>query len=308
MKKGILAGHLSLFGANFVWGAMSPIVKYIFTTGYVAPLVLVSLRTIGAAALFWALSLVTGGENVCLRDKLLFFLAGLFGVVLNQGLYTVGLQQTSPVDASVIATSIPIFTMIIASLHLREPMTAKKVSGVLLGAAGAVLLIMSGTGGTFGGTLMGDALCFAAELFFSCYLVFFKGLIGRYSPFTVMKWMFTWSVLCIVPFTYDDVAAVQFAELPAGVVVGISLSVFFATFICYLLTSIGQKNLRPTVVSMYFYLQPITAAVLATAMGSAGTFGWIRIMSIIMIFIGVGLVMASKSRADIEASPKGAAQ
>ena len=77
---------------------------------------------------------------------------------------------------------------------------------------------------------MGDALCFAAELFFSCYLVFFKGLIGRYSPFTVMKWMFTWSVLCIVPFTYDDVAAVQFAELPAGVVVGISLSELHADY------------------------------------------------------------------------------
>lgn len=304
MKKTHLAGHLSIFGANFVWGAMSPIIKYVFSTGYVSPLVLVSFRMIGAALLFWLLSLLTGGEKVTPRDKMLFFLAGMFGVVLNQGLFTFGLQQTSPVDASVIATSIPIFTMLIAAFHLREPMTLKKVSGVLLGAIGAVFLILSGVEGGLGGSVVGDILCFAAELFFSCYLVFFKGLISRYSPFTVMKWMFTWSAASVVPFTFGDIMAVNFSALPVGVIAGVGMSVFFATFLCYLLTSIGQKSLRPTVVSMYFYLQPVTAAILATIMGSAGSFGLVKILSIVMIFTGVGLVMASKSRADIEGEQK----
>ncbi len=302
MKKGVLAGHCAIFSANFVWGAMSPIVKYIFACRLITPLVLVSFRVAGAAVLFWVLSFIIGGEHVKRRDKMLFFVAAILGVVFNQGVYTVGLGLTSPVDASVISTSTPIFTMIIAALYLREPMTVKKVSGVLLGAAGAVMLILSGADGGIGGNVAGDLLCIFAELCFASYLVFFKGLISRYSPLTVMKWMFTWSSVCVLPFTFRDVVAVDFGSLTIDVVMAIVFVIVFATFLCYMLAPIGQKNLRPTVVSMYFYAQPVVSAILATIMGTAGSFGPVKILSIIMIFVGVALVMRSKSRADIKAS------
>lgn len=302
MNRNELIGHSAIFGANFLWGVMSPITKMIFLGGIIAPMVLVGLRMAGAAILFWLFALITGVEKVAKRDIFLFFVAALLGVVFNQGVYTLGLSMTSPVDASVISSSTPIFTMVIAAFYLREPMTAKKVVGVLLGAAGAVALILSGVQGgqSLGGSALGDALCIFAELCFASYLVFFKALISRYSPMTVMRWMFTWASVMVLPFTFRDMAAVDYASLDWATLGGIVYVVVIATFVCYFLSPIGQKHLRPTVVSMYFYVQPVVATVLATILGSAGTFGIVKIVSVIMIFTGVFLVMRSKSRADIE--------
>ena len=259
---------------------------------------------VGAVVLFWLLSFVVGSEKVPTRDKLLFGAAALLGVVFNQCVYTLGLGMTSPVDASVISTSTPIFTMIIAAIYLKEPLTFKKVGGVLLGAAGAVMLIVSGASAAAegGGSVMGDLLCIFAELCFATYLVLFKGLISRYSPATVMKWMFTWSVVMVLPFSFSEMAGADYASVSPSVAACAAFVVVFGTFVCYLLAPVGQKYLRPTVVSMYFYVQPVMSAILATAMGNAGPFGAVKVLSIAMIFIGVFLVMTSKSRADVEAA------
>lgn len=302
MNRDGLKGHGAIFGANFLWGVMSPITKMLFIGGIVSPMVLVGLRMAGAAVLFWAFALITGMERVSRRDMLLFFVAALLGVVCNQGVYTLGLSMTSPVDASVISTSTPIFTMVIAAYYLREPMTAKKITGVLLGAAGAVMLVLSGVeaGKGLGGSALGDALCIFAELCFASYLVFFKSLISRYSPMTVMRWMFTWATVMVLPFTAGDIASVDYMSLDAETIGGLAYVVVVATFVCYFLSPIGQKHLRPTVVSMYFYVQPVVATILATILGTAGTFGVVKVLSVAMIFTGVFLVMRSKSRADVE--------
>lgn len=306
MKREELMGHGAIFGANFLWGVMSPITKMIFIGGIISPFVLIGLRMAGAAILFWLFALMTGIERVKTKDIFLFLVAAILGVVCNQGVYTLGLSMTSPVDASVISTSTPIFTMVIAAIYLREPLTAKKIGGVLLGAVGAVVLVLSSADKSvgLGGSALGDALCIFAELCFASYLVFFKALISRYSPMTVMRWMFTWATVLVLPFTAGDMAEVEWASLDWATIGGLAYVVVIATFLCYFLSPIGQKYLRPTVVSMYFYVQPVMATILATIMGTAGTFGIVKIVSIIMIFTGVLLVMKSKSRAEVEAEEK----
>ncbi len=306
MKREELMGHGAIFGANFLWGVMSPITKMIFIGGIISPFVLIGLRMAGAAILFWLFALMTGIERVKTKDIFLFLVAAILGVVCNQGVYTLGLSMTSPVDASVISTSTPIFTMVIAAIYLREPLTVKKIGGVLLGAIGAVVLVLSSADKSvgLGGSALGDALCIFAELCFASYLVFFKALISRYSPMTVMRWMFTWATVLVLPFTAGDMAEVEWTSLDWATIGGLAYVVVIATFLCYFLSPIGQKYLRPTVVSMYFYVQPVMATILATIMGTAGTFGIVKIVSIIMIFTGVLLVMKSKSRAEVEAEEK----
>lgn len=119
-----------------------------------------------------------------------------------------------------------------------------------------------------------------------------------------MRWMFTWATILVLPFTVGDMTEVEWASLDWATIGGLAYVVVIATFVCYFLSPIGQKYLRPTVVSMYFYVQPIMATILATIMGTAGTFGIVKIVSIIMIFTGVLLVMRSKSRAEVEAEGK----
>ena len=294
-----------MIGAETMWGLMAPIGKFILSGAVITPLLMTDFRMIGAACLFWIASLFTQPEHVNHKDMLSLFFADLFGIVFNQGTYIFGLGMTSPINASIVTTSLPILTMVIAAIYLREPITGKKLLGVFMGAVGALLLILSGQpmSGGQSGSIGGDLLCLFAQFCFSLYLVFFKGLIGKYSPITLMKWMFTYASICLIPFSYTEIVQLDWSLLDYKVIAGLVMVVFCATFISYLLIPIGQKNLRPTVTSMYNYLQPIVASILAVAWGM-DSFNALKIVAVILVFSGVFFVTQSKSRAQLEAYKK----
>ena len=294
-----------MIGAETMWGLMAPIGKFILSGAVITPLLMTDFRMIGAACLFWIASLFTQPEHVNHKDMLSLFFAALFGIVFYQGTYIFGLGMTSPINASIVTTSLPILTMVIAAIYLREPITGKKLLGVFMGAVGALLLILSGQpmSGGQSGSIGGDLLCLFAQFCFSLYLVFFKGLIGKYSPITLMKWMFTYASICLIPFSYTEIVQLDWSLLDYKVIAGLVMVVFCATFISYLLIPIGQKNLRPTVTSMYNYLQPIVASILAVAWGM-DSFNALKIVAVILVFSGVFFVTQSKSRAQLEAYKK----
>lgn len=294
-----------MIGAETMWGLMAPIGKFILSGAVITPLLMTDFRMIGAACLFWIASLFIQPEHVNHKDMLSLFFAALFGIVFNQGTYIFGLGMTSPINASIVTTSLPILTMVIAAIYLREPITGKKLLGVFMGAVGALLLILSGQpmSGGQSGSIGGDLLCLFAQFCFSLYLVFFKGLIGKYSPITLMKWMFTYASICLIPFSYTEIVQLDWSLLDYKVIAGLVMVVFCATFISYLLIPIGQKNLRPTVTSMYNYLQPIVASILAVAWGM-DSFNALKIVAVVLVFSGVFFVTQSKSRAQLEAYKK----
>lgn len=301
MTKNEFHGHAAMLVAEIMWGLMAPVAKVVLA-GAMTPLLLTDFRLFGAALLFWFTSLFTKKEPVHHKDMLLLFFASLLGVVFNQGMFLFGLERTSPVDASIITTSLPILTMIIAALYLREPVTGKKLQGVFLGAVGALLLIFSGRqSGVPGGSVTGDLLCLLAQLSFSCYLVFFKGLTGRYSSVTLMKWIFTYASVCVIPFSYNEIAAMDWSLLDATGIAGAATVVFCGTYISYLLVPVGQRYLRPTVTGMYNYVQPVVASCVAVWWG-LDSFNLLKGIAVVLVFTGVFFVTKSRSRADMEAA------
>ena len=194
--------------------------------------------------------------------------------------------------------------MILAALFLKEPVTPKKVIGIFLGSIGALTLILSNRGGdTEGGSVWGDALCMAAQISFACYLTIFKKLIARYHVITLMKWMFTYAAICFIPFSYHDFSVMDWAAFPIEVWLEVGYVILFGTYVAYILMLVGQKSLRPTVVSMYNYMQPVVGSCVAVLAGMA-TFGWVKIVAALLIFTGVYVVTQSKSRAQMLAESK----
>lgn len=292
-----LKGHGAMIGAEFMWGVSAPLGKMILAGG-MTPLLLTDCRMIGAAVLFWIISLFSKNEKVSPKDLLNMFFASLFGIVINQCCFIWGLSLTSPVNASIITTSLPILTMVLAAIVLHEPVTKLKVGGVFLGAIGALILIIGSSSGETGRASAGDLLVICAQLSFSCYLVFFKKLIGKYSPVTLMKWMFTYASICVIPFTYGEWINMDWVAAPSIVIWGAIAFVVGPTFLSYLLLPLGQKNLRPTVTAMYNYVQPIVASLVAVWAG-IGKFTIANGIAIVLVFTGVFLVTRSKSRAQM---------
>ena len=297
-----LQGHLFALAANVMWGLMSPIGKSALQE--FSALSVTTFRMVGAAAAFWILSIFCRQEHVGHRDMLKIFFASLFALVFNQGIFIFGLSMTSPIDASIVTTTLPIVTMIVAAIYLKEPITNKKVLGIFVGAMGALILIMSSQAvSSGGGSLVGDLLCLVAQISFSIYLTVFKGLSRRYSAVTINKWMFVYASMCYIPFSYYDISTIHWVSISPVAIIQVFYVVLGGSFLAYLCIMTAQKLLRPTVVSMYKYMQPIVATVVAIFMG-IGSFGWQKGIAIALVFLGVYIVTQSKSKADFEKAGK----
>lgn len=294
-----LLAHLSMFSACAIWGLMAPIGKDAMLHG-VNGVSMVSFRVLGGAILFWVSSLFVKHEHVPLRDVFWFIGAAVFGLVCNQCCFTIGLSYTSPINASIVTTSMPIFAMVLAALILKEPITGKKAMGVLIGCCGALILILTSmtAGDAKVGDIRGDLMVMGAQLSYAFYLSTFNKLVKRYSVFTVNKWMFLWATCLIWPFSFREVMDIPWAAVSTKTWLETAYVVFFGTFVGYILVISAQRVLRPTVVSSYNYVQPIVAVVV-TVLTGMGIFKWTHGLAVLMVFVGVWMVTKSRSRHDM---------
>lgn len=298
MNGNLIKGHIATFSANVLWGLLAPIAKIVLTAGVVTPLMLSGFRMIGAALLFWLLSLFLPREHVCPKDLLLLAGAAMLGIVLNQGSYLFGVSLTAPGEAAVITTTMPIWVMILAWIILREPITLKKAGGIALGASGALLLVMGNLGDseqTGANPTLGDLLVLAAQLSYALYLTLYRNFIRKYSVVTLMKWMFLFASIVIIPFTTLDYATTDWGAFTWREIAGSFYVVVGATFLSYICVMTGQKVLRPTLVGMYNYVQPIVATIIGISIG-LDSFTATKVIAVAMIFSGVFLVNISKAK------------
>lgn len=294
-----LLAHLSMFVACAIWGLMAPLGKDAMTHGLDGPS-MVMLRVVGGALLFWIASLFAPREHVPWRHVITFAGAAVFGIVCNQCGYTIGLSLTSPINASIVTTSMPIFAMLLAALILKEPITSKKVLGIMLGCSGALMLILTSASHASDkvGDIRGDLFCLGAQFSYALYLSLFNRFIRQYSIFTVNKWMFLWATIILMPFTAPHTWTMVSGEWAVKTLLETAYVIVFGTFIGYILIVKAQKVLRPTVVATYNYVQPVVAVIVSVLTG-LGVLKWTHALAVILVFSGVTLVTKSKSRRDM---------
>lgn len=290
-----------MLGANVMWGLMSPVTKLLISSTALSALLMVDFRIFGATILFWMTSFFTRREHVSGPDLVRLAGAAFLGVLFNQGCFIFGVGLTSPGEASIITTTMPMWVMVLAWLILREPITGKKIGGIALGAVGALILVLSGMnhGNVARGDnpIAGDLIVLCAQLSYALYLTFYRNFIKKYSLVTLMKWMFLFASIGLLPFTLPSVIAMDWASLEFIHWAGVVYVVVFSTYFAYICVMIGQKNLRPTLVGMYNYVQPVVASLIGIYLG-LDTFNGLKVIAVVLIFVGVYLVSISRARSD----------
>ena len=301
-KQESLKGHLSIAAAYTIFGLNLVFCKDIANSGTISPYVLFTLRAIGASALFWLLSLFAPKEHVDRKDYLKIAAASLVGLFIPQMTFLMAITMTSAIDTAIIGTLGPIFTMFFAFFFLKEPITGKKAGGVAISFAGILFLIFNSVheGGAAATSPSGVVLLLVNSLSFSLYLGLFRPLISKYSVITFMKWSFLFSLVVSLPISAEGLVTTDYAAIPGNVLWEIGYLIFFATFVAYFLIPFGQKFIRPTLVSMYSYLQPIIAALVSIWTG-VDTLTWQKILSSALVVGGVVLVSRSRAAKPSEA-------
>jgi drug/metabolite transporter (DMT)-like permease len=262
------SAHIAILTANVVFG-----VNYVFSKmlvpDYISPMAMTVTRVVFAVLAFWTLAMLGTYQKVEKRDLLKLFICGQLGVTLNMYLFLKGISLTSPMDSSIIMTLTPLLVLVISAIVLKEAVTRNKIFGIILGATGAILLITSsGIHGAFGPyQWLGNVISFGSSLAYSVYLVFAKPLMEKYSPLTVMRWIFTFSAVTLVPigcmeFIQTDWLAFDFKGI--GLLAYMLIGATFVTFLCI---AYGLSKLRSTTVSIYNYSQPVIASFLTVLLG-----------------------------------------
>ena len=295
--KDSILGHCAAFIAYAIFGFNIIVCKDLTSGGLIPPLGIFTLRSLVAGGLFWLVSLFMPAEKVDRKDYIKIFAASMIGFLACQLTFLVGIPHITPMDCSVLTAMAPIYTMAIAAIVIKEPITFRKATGVAISFVGIIYLILSrviAPGGVAESTPLGIIMLILNSLTFSMYLGIFKPLIAKYSAVTFMKWIFLFSACVATPLSIKGLANVDWADIPPVQYAELSYLIVCATFVSYFLIPVAQKRIRPTLVSMYSYVQPIIAIAISIAIGM-DTLTWQKILATILVFSGVVIVSYSKS-------------
>ena len=291
--SGNLKAHLSVLGANLIYGANYSIAKKIMPE-YIGPFGFIVVRVICAALLFFIAGLFVKEK----MEKKLFkklLLCSLFGVALNQLLFFWGLSKTEPINAALMMTTNPIMVLVMAHFILKEKISLLKVTGILIGIAGASTLIVFGKKVSLTSeTAIGDFMVLINSLSFAVFLIMVKPMMMKYHVVTIMKWVFLFGTFMVLPFGFNQCMDARWTDLTFDLWMGIIYVVVATTFIAYFLNVIALRHLSPSVVSFYIYLQPVFATLFSLIL-SEGTPNILQLISALLIFTGVYLVSKNNS-------------
>ena len=290
-------GHLACFIAYAIFGINIIVCKDLTSSRLISPITLFCIRSLGAGALFWIISSFLPKEKVEKKDYAKILAASLLGFFLTQMTFLIAIPDITPMDCSIVSSLSPIYTMFIAAYALKEPITLRKAGGVAISFLGVIYLIMNSvtsTGGTEETSLIGILLMIANSLCFSLYLGLFKPVISKYSVITFMKWIFLFASAFSLPLAGRELATFDYSLLSGMYLWELAFLIVCSTFITYFLIPLGQKRIRPTLVSMYSYVQPIIAIAISIWVGM-DSLSWQKVLAGIMVFGGVILVNYSRS-------------
>lgn len=268
-NKNKIQAHSAVILANVIFGLGVPVTKLLLDQ-WVSPMGYMLTRCLGAAVIFWIISLFMPKEPVQRKDLLIIMLGGLLGFVVSQTLTAWALVYTTPVYFSLIATLTPVATMLMAAVFLKETLNGKKTMGVLIGIAGALLMVFMGwQGGSGTNDVLGIFLTILSLLTWVIYLLITRNVSQKYSAVTQMKWIFLVSTLAVLPFAAPEWGQQKlFSAAWAWTgVAEMAFIVLFATVMGYFAIPFAMRYLPATTVSIYTNLQPVVASLTAIYIG-----------------------------------------
>lgn len=261
---------------------------------HIAPFGFIFLRVGGTCLLFWIATLFVKTEKIEKSDFPRIIAASFFGVAFNMLTFFKGLSYTSPIMGAVLMVTTPMIVLVLSAILIKERMENRKILGILLGLAGTITLILYGKSVVNApNATLGNFLVFVNAVSYGFYLILVKKLMDKYNAFSFVKWIYLFGFLMVIPFGWGEFQAVNWSAVPTIAFLKIGFVVVFSTFFTYLLNLLSMKELKPTTVAVFIYLQPFFASIFAIGLGK-DALSWIKIGSALLIFIGVYLVTQKK--------------
>jgi drug/metabolite transporter (DMT)-like permease len=282
---------------SIIYGVTFTIAKDVMPK-YVEPFGFILMRVGGSMLLFWLITPFFTTEKIEKQDFPRIIAAAFFGVALNMLTFFKGLSYTSPIMGAVLMVTTPMIVLFLSAILMKERMQNRKIFGLILGLIGTVFLILYGKSViNASNATLGNILVFINAVSYGFYLIIVKKLMDKYNAFTFVKWIYTFGFLMVLPFGWSEFQAVDFTNIPMDIFWKIGFVVVFSTFLTYLLNLVSMRELKPTTVAVFIYLQPLFATIFAVSLGKDDV-TWVKIISAVLIFTGVYLVTQKRVKSE----------
>lgn len=282
---------------SIIYGVTFTIAKDVMPK-YVQPFGFIALRVGGSMILFWLITPFFSTEKIEKADFPRIIAAAFFGVALNMLTFFKGLSYTSPIMGAVLMVTTPMIVLVLSAILMKERMQNRKIYGLILGLVGTIFLILYGKSViNASNATLGNILVFINAVSYGFYLIIVKKLMDKYNAFAFVKWIYTFGFLMVLPFGWSEFQAVDFSNIPMDIYWKIGFVVVFSTFFTYLLNLLSMRELKPTTVAVFIYLQPLFATIFAVSLGKDDV-TWVKIISAVLIFTGVYLVTQKRVKSE----------
>jgi drug/metabolite transporter (DMT)-like permease len=292
----VIKPTLAVLGANLIFAANFSIVQFL-TPNFMGSFGLNLMRVFVATSLFWLIALFRKSkDSLAFKKEHLgrFLLCALTGIAINQLLFVKGLTLTSTIHASLLILFTPIAITVMAFFLLKEKLTIFSIAGLVAGIIGALLLVSEKENIRTGTNLiLGDVFIILNAISYAFYFVLVRKLMAHYSPIHVLRWVFTFGTIMILPFGWQQFAAIQWSTFGWDVWKGCIFVTVGATFMAYLLNIFSLQQLGAAKTGSYIYTQPIFAAIIGVFILHEEP-SFVKLLAAIFIFLGVYLVNKKK--------------
>lgn len=285
--------HLSLLTCNLIWACSYPLYNFVMPA-HIKPLPLFTATIIFTALMSLTSLMSSNRHHVEKSDMMAIVGAALLIAFLRKGLLLFGLSLTSSVDGSIIASLAPVAVLLISVFMGVERFSGRRAMGILLGLGGAIGVVLTGSdAAAHKSGMLGNILILGCAFISAVYMVWFKTLLKKYDPMTLLRWMFCVAAIFTIPIGLDSLMKVDTSSFDLHIWLAIAYLVVMPTYIPNLLLTSALKRVSPTVTSIYYYIQPTVAVAISVWMG-LDVLHLTTILFAALIFTGVGIVISTQ--------------
>lgn len=280
-------GNLCILIATVFWGVNVSFTKALIPD-WMTSEGISAVRLIGGALLFWIGSIFVRNDRIARSDWKKLVAGGVFGLFGFIYLFVMSLKYANPIDVSIIMTLPPMFVILIGVIFLRQRPSWMEYLGLLIGFAGAVIVIIGakGSGKSGSDNVLGDILAILSCICYASYLVILQGPTKKYKPISLLRWVFLFAAIpgLFLLFGFDKMPIWHTTDAAPWLEIGFIL--LCPTFIAYFLVQPAIKNIGSELVSLYQYLLPVFATISAVLMG-LDKLRWIQVVAMAIIIAGM---------------------
>ncbi|RLE00966.1 MAG: hypothetical protein DRJ13_07635, partial [Bacteroidetes bacterium] len=234
-------------------------------------------------------------NKIKLKDQKWFLLLALvepFFYFLGEAY---GLTMVTATVGAVIISTIPLIVPFAAYYLFREKLTPMNYLGLVISFGGVLLVVLTRSGG-LAADWKGILLMFVAVLSAVSYTMVVKVLTEDYTPITITAYQSFYGLLMFVPlFLIFEIKHLDFSMVTGQSLLAVSYLGVFGSGICFILITIGIRELGAAKANIFGNLIPVVTAIVSYFLLKE-SMPFMKILGIFIVILGLLLSQISSLR------------